>query len=104
MLCLIYRSSKKSETYLYTRYEDKLERIPEALMKTFGKAEEVMALELDANRKLARANAAEVIKSIEEQGYYLQLPPTNSEMMPGQKELETQMAKIDELNEKLPRG
>ncbi len=104
MLCQIYRSSKKTETYLYTRFEDKLEQVPEALMKTFGQAEEVMALELDAGRKLARAKASEVLKSIEEKGFYLQLPPTNVPIMPGQKELETQMAKIDELNEKLPRG
>lgn len=104
MLCQIYRSAKKSETYLYTRFEEKLEKVPEELIKTFGRAEETMALELDADRKLARADATVVLQSIEEKGYYLQLPPVNPIAMPGQKELEEQMAKIDELNEKLPRG
>jgi uncharacterized protein len=103
MLCQIYRSSKKAETYLYLRYEDRFENLPEELIKTFGQAEPVMALELEANRKLARAEATEVLNAIEEKGYYLQLPPTTAELMPGQKELDSQMAKIDELNKKLPR-
>jgi uncharacterized protein YcgL (UPF0745 family) len=103
MLCQIYRSAKKAETYLYTRFEEKLEEVPEELMTTFGRAEEVMTLELDTDRKLARAEAKDVLQSIEEKGYYLQLPPASPVTMPGQKELEEQMAKIDELNEKLPR-
>ena len=104
MLCSIYRGSKKSETYLYTRYEEKVEKVPEELLQTFGELEQVMALELDASRQLARADATAVLQAIEEKGYYLPLPPAASELMPGQKELEEQMAKMDELNEKLPRG
>lgn len=104
MLCQIYRSTRKLETYLYTRFEDKLEMVPEELMKTFGRPEEALALDLDADRKLARANANAVLQAIEEKGYYLQLPPQGYTKMPGQEELENQMAQIDKLNEKLPRA
>lgn len=104
MLCQIYRSPNKLETYLYTRFEEKLEKVPEELMKTFGRAEEAMALDLDADRKLARADAAAVLRAIEENGYYLQLPPPSYSKPAGQEELDKQMAKIDELNEMLPRG
>jgi|MEHZ01.4.fsa_nt_MEHZ011179254.1_13 hypothetical protein len=104
LLCQIYRSTKKSGTYLYTRFEDKLEKVPEELMKTFGRAEAAMTLRLTEDRKLARADAGAVIRAIEENGYYLQLPPASFVQMPGQEELENQMAEIDALNEKLPRG
>lgn len=104
LLCQIYRSTKKSETYLYTRFEDKLEKVPEELMKSFGRAEPAMTLRLTEDRKLARTDGTAVIQAIEENGYYLQLPPASFVQMPGQEELEKQMAEIDALNEKLPRG
>lgn len=104
MLCEIYASKKKSETYIYTSYGDKLEKVPEELLKTFGNAEVVMVIEIDANRQLARVKASDVLQSIQEKGYYLQLPPANPILMPGQEQLEQQMAEIDKLNEKLPRG
>ena len=104
MLCQIYRSAKKLETYLYTEIETPLEELPEELLKSFGRAEPAMKLKLDAERKLARADAVKVMQSIEEKGYYLQMPPANFEQMPGQAELEEHMSKIDALNEKLPRS
>ena len=104
IICQIYRSTKKLETYLYTKKEDELAQVPEELLKTFGRAEPAMTLKLTPERKLARADAAQVIQSIEEKGYYLQMPPADFAQMPGQAELEQHMAKIDALNEKLPRG
>ena len=103
MYCKIYRSPKKSETYIYVRYEDKLDKVPEELLKTFGEPEEVMALEIGSHSKLARTDASTVLQAIENEGYYLQLQPKSFEL-PGQKELAETMARIDELNEKLPRG
>ncbi len=104
LLCQIYRSTKKSETYLYTRFEDKLEKVPDDLMKSFGRAEVAMTLRLTKKRTLARADAAKVIQEIEEKGFYLQLPPVSFVQMPGQEQLDEQMAEIDALNEKIPRG
>ena len=81
IICQVYRSSKKSDMYLYVDKKQDLTRVPEALLTIFGKPQAAMVLLLDENKKLARANVSDVIKSIEEQGFYLQMPPLeNSEM------------------------
>jgi uncharacterized protein YcgL (UPF0745 family) len=67
--------------YLYVDREEGLERVPAALLTTFGEPVEVMTLVLTPERKLARANAAEVLESISERGFFLQLPPTPQELL-----------------------
>jgi len=79
--CQIYRSSRKPETYLYVEKSRGLEDVPEALMQQFGEPEEVMSLLLDVERRLARADAVEVLQLIAEQGFYLQMPPTAAELL-----------------------
>jgi len=75
MKCYIYKSSKKDQLYLYLPGKDDFEAVPPLLMETMGQAEFVMELELTPDRKLARANAAEVIAGLKEKGFYLQMPP-----------------------------
>lgn len=77
----IFRSSRKEEMYLYVEKSAGLKNVPEVLMKQFGEAESVMTLLLEPSRKLARADAAEVLSGIDEQGYYLQMPPTAEELL-----------------------
>ena len=36
MFCVIYRSSKRDQTYLYVEKKDDFSRVPEELMKGFG--------------------------------------------------------------------
>ena len=36
MLCVIYKSPKKAQTYLFIKQRDKFEDVPEALMAMFG--------------------------------------------------------------------
>ena len=74
-LCWIYRSAKQNEMYLYMPKKDDFEDIPEVLMSRFGNPSFVMELELHAERKLARADVNEVIKSLADNGFYLQMPP-----------------------------
>jgi uncharacterized protein YcgL (UPF0745 family) len=62
--------------YLYVDREAGMQHVPEALLRRFGEPQEVMTLALGAERRLARANAAEVLARIESEGYYLQLPPS----------------------------
>lgn len=76
----IFRGRRKPEAYLYVDKAQGLAEVPQPLLNQFGEAESVMSLMLDSRRKLARANAAEVLQKIEEQGYYLQLPPTAAEL------------------------
>jgi uncharacterized protein YcgL (UPF0745 family) len=40
-----------------------------------------MTLVLAPERKLARADVAEVLTSIEQRGFYLQMPPTPAELL-----------------------
>ncbi len=75
MLCQVFKGARKADTYLYVAQDEGLERVPEALLKQMGELSSVMLLKLSAERKLARVEAADVLAAIEEQGYYLQMPP-----------------------------
>jgi uncharacterized protein YcgL (UPF0745 family) len=78
-LCSVYRSPRKEGMYLYVEKSDELSRVPEPLLKQFGTPELAMTLALHPERKLARATAEEVLAAIEENGFYLQMPPVPGE-------------------------
>lgn len=75
VICSIYKSSKKDEMYLYVPKANGLKSVPEALLTMFGKPRHVSDLLLTPERKLARADIAQVLEKLAEQGYYLQMPP-----------------------------
>ena len=75
MQCSIYKSSKKSEHYLFIEKADNLDKVPEQLQGILGELELVMELDITPERKLALSDAQEVLKQIEEKGFYLQMPP-----------------------------
>jgi len=75
MQCEIYKCSKKDQTYLYVEKPFNSEHMPVGLLNVLGELEFVMDLELRENTKLASENAAEVIKNISDNAYFLQMPP-----------------------------
>lgn len=77
----VYRSSKSSETYLYTRKKDDFATLPEALREIFGQPVVVMDLLLTEDKKLARVEAPMVLDGLEEKGFYLQLPPPKEDYL-----------------------
>ncbi len=79
LICTIYRGSREREMYIYVKRADGLSRLPEELLARLGTTSEVMTIKLTPERKLARANAADVIAAISAKGFYIQLPP---EMQP----------------------
>lgn len=79
MLIDIYRSSREEGLYLYVLQADGFKRVPEPLLKQFGKAELAMSLDLATKSKLARADITKVIQQIRDAGFYLQLPPLNEQ-------------------------
>ncbi|HFE38891.1 MAG TPA: YcgL domain-containing protein [Gammaproteobacteria bacterium] len=81
MICEIYKSVKKEETYLYLKKPGGFELIPPALRKTLGSLEFVMALELGSKQKLARENVKTVMENINRQGFHLQIPPKTSSLL-----------------------
>lgn len=80
-LIQVYKSPRKDEMYLYVDRQEDLKRVPEALMAQFGSPQSVMVIPMTPERKLARADAAEVLASIQEQGFYLQMPPPKTDEM-----------------------
>ena len=75
-LCEIYRCSKKEGMYIYVDKKGGLEKLPDSLRKKTGKMVFAMGLVLTPDKKLARANAKDVLIAIETQGFYLQMPPS----------------------------
>ena len=85
MHCSIFKSSKKDEMYIYiarpepTENEveaaNPLEILPEAMRVAFGRPIFIMDLELSESRKLARVNVLHVMDSIQNKGFFIQVPP-----------------------------
>lgn len=75
MHCTVYKSLKQFDYFLYVQTVDELSRLPDGLGRLLGRLEKVMELELHAGRTLAQADVREVMRQLEEQGYYLQMPP-----------------------------
>jgi uncharacterized protein YcgL (UPF0745 family) len=71
----VYKGSRRTETYLYVPDENNFEQVPKDLLDAMGTLEFVMEIEIDAQRKLARVDAGEVIKNVLDAGYFLQLAP-----------------------------
>jgi len=72
--CAVYKSQKKDETYIFIPTKTPLSELPDELLKVIGQAEMVMTLLLTPDKKMARGTAKEIMKAIDEQGFYLQLP------------------------------
>jgi len=65
--------------YIFVAADEELSRVPEALMKRFGRPIETMSIELDADVVLARADAVTVLEQIQQEGFYLQMPPATED-------------------------
>ncbi len=71
----IYRCSKKEGMYLYVIKADGLSQVPDTLTGIMGELTPVMTLLLNAEKKLARVDVVDVLSALDEQGFYLQMPP-----------------------------
>ena len=76
----VFKSLKKLDTYLYVDKLKNFEELPSGLRDSFGQYELVLEMELSPARKLARAEANQVLSDIALKGFYLQLPPTIDEL------------------------
>jgi uncharacterized protein YcgL (UPF0745 family) len=75
MLCAVYKSSKKQETYLYLPGRDDLSKVPKGLLDTFGTPVFMMIMPLKKDRVLARVDIDKLRSELKGKGFYLQLPP-----------------------------
>lgn len=81
MLCTIYKSSVKADTYLYIERRDDFARVPDKLLETFGTPLFVMVLNISGQQKLALADKDKVIAHLSKDGFYLQLPPPQENLL-----------------------
>ncbi|MBY6185317.1 YcgL domain-containing protein [Marinobacter hydrocarbonoclasticus] len=81
MICAIYKSSRKADTYLYLPKRDDFSKVPKALMEVFGTPLFVMMLPMIKVKQLANADLQKVTDEMREKGYYLQLPPPTEDLL-----------------------
>jgi len=81
MLCAIFRSPRRADTYLYVPHPADFAKVPEPLLETFGTPKHVMTIALTKERRLARISVTELIQHLEQSGYYLQLPPPQESLL-----------------------
>ena len=75
MLCAIYKSVRKSQTYLFIAKRDDFSPVPDSLLEKFGTPQLISLLNINLQTKFALAEAEKVLSAITNNGYYLQLPP-----------------------------
>lgn len=85
-ICEVFRSPRREGMYLYVDKAEGLARVPEHLRQVFGEPESALVLHLKPERRLARADAAEVLAALEDPGFYLQMPPLSETGNTGAKE------------------
>jgi len=81
MNCFVYRSQKKTGMYLYLTEKDDFTEVPDALMKLLGELTFSFEFDLSEDRKLVREESKEVIRIMQQSGYFLQMPPPKSETL-----------------------
>ena len=81
MLCAIYKSTKKEGMYLYVEKRDQFDKVPDALLNAFGKPIFVMLFNLAGSKPLVQAKNQDVIASLNTQGFYLQMPKQEENLL-----------------------
>lgn len=74
MHCVVYKSIRQFDYFLYVEQEDDFSRVPDSLKELLGELKQVIQIELHERRTLAQVDVKQVIQQLEELGYYLQMP------------------------------
>lgn len=81
MLCAVYKTNKKQGMYLYVPKKGHFEDVPEALMSRFGVPELVTIIALEKRERLGGVDKEKLIGALNEQGFYLQMPPKEDNLL-----------------------
>lgn len=81
MLCAIYKSKKKDGMYLYVAKRDHFDDVPGALRQVFGTPIFVMMFNLVGHKPLAQADKQDVLQQIQQNGFYLQMPKQEENLL-----------------------
>lgn len=82
MQCFVYASRRKPDTYVWLRQRNHFDLLPVPLLEQLGELHFVLDVDLTPERRLPREQAATVLASLQEQGWYLQLPPADKPTTP----------------------
>lgn len=75
MLCFVYASVRKPDSYLWLPRRDDFSALPESLLLLLGDLRFVLEVHLDEQRRLPNEDTAVVLEHLRSQGWHLQLPP-----------------------------
>ena len=75
MHAFVYKSLRKSDTYVYLAQRDGFDVLPTEVRAQLGALEFVLSVEVTAERRLARVDAAQLRDALQARGFHLQMPP-----------------------------
>lgn len=81
MLTAVYKSKKKADTFLFVEKRDDFSKVPEPLMTMFGQPDYVMIINLAKRAHLGGADLNTVKQALTDDGFYLQLPPPEENLL-----------------------
>jgi uncharacterized protein YcgL (UPF0745 family) len=81
LLCAVYRSPKKADTFLYVSKRDDFSAVPKALLDAFGQPQFSMLVPLVKRKYVASMSVEKLSAIIMQKGFYLQLPPTEESLL-----------------------
>ncbi len=81
MLCAVYKTYKKEGMYLYVPKKGHFDDVPEALMARFGAPELVTIIALEKRERLGGVDKQKLIEALSTQGFYLQMPPKEDNLL-----------------------
>lgn len=82
MQAYVYKCQRKDDTYVYLAERDAFDVLPVPLKASLGSLQLVLEVALTDDRRLARADAAQVRAELRSRGFYLQVPPSVTSLMP----------------------
>ncbi len=82
MQAYVYKCQRKDDTYVYLAERDAFDVLPTQLKASLGSLQLVLEVALTDDRRLARADAAQVRAELRSRGFYLQVPPSVTSLMP----------------------
>ena len=72
---------KLADTFLFIEKRDDFSKVPEPLMTMFGQPQYVMIINLAKRTQLGVADLDTLKQSLSDQGYYLQIPPPEENLL-----------------------
>ena len=79
MQCFVYKSLRRAETFVFLAQRDEFACLPDGLRARLGELSFVLELALHPQRRLARVEAPALMQALDTHGFYLQLPPGESD-------------------------